>query len=123
MDQVITDTCPCQTDRLIADVVRHGRGTRREDRQISTALTLQLQLRTFEAAAYLLIADIELAHIRGPARTTDGGELRITEGLQLCRSRGVVAVAVDDHTAMVSGSDRPAQRARRILQAACQPLT
>ena len=50
---------PVQAGRRVADVVRHRRRARREDRDVGAALALQLQLRALEALADLVVADVD----------------------------------------------------------------
>ena len=44
VDQVVADLGPFAADALVADVVAHAGGARREDRQIGAALALELEL-------------------------------------------------------------------------------
>ena len=68
VDQVVAVLGPVQARRRIADVMRHGRGARREDRHVAAALALELQLRALEALADLVVGDRD-----GPFVRTAGG--------------------------------------------------
>jgi hypothetical protein len=54
-DQVIADLRPFQAHALVADMMTHARGARREDRQIGAALALQFKLILFDAVANFVI--------------------------------------------------------------------
>src|SRR5262249_40543226 len=59
MDHLVAHLRPSETDIVIADMVAHAHGARREDGHVGAALTLELELRTFEAFANLVIAGLQ----------------------------------------------------------------
>ena len=97
MNEVIARPGPALTRDFVADVVRHGRGARRENRDIRTACALQLQLRIFQAVANLIVGDFFLGAERYIETRLQARDLCIAKFLQLAGSRRVMAVAVDDH--------------------------
>src|SRR5262245_20845215 len=83
--------------RDVADVVRHRRRARREDRDIGAALALEFQLRALQAAPNLIVRNIDGA-LRSRARgMVERRNLRVTIGLQRFRRGRVVAVTVNHH--------------------------
>ena len=56
VNQIVAVLGPVQAGRRVADVVRHRRRARREDRDVGAALALQLQLRVLQALADLVVA-------------------------------------------------------------------
>ena len=108
VDQVVAELRPRAARRGVADVVRHPRRPRREDREIGAALALQLELRALEARAHLVVADLERALRRRRAAALERRDLRLAPGLELARRGGVVAVAVDDHVRLASPVFGPA---------------
>ena len=97
MDEIVADAAPIAAGALGADVVRHGRGARRENRDVRAARALQLQLRVLQAVANLIVRDFFL----GVERHVDAGfqarDLRFAKLLQFAGGCCVVTVAVDDH--------------------------
>ena len=87
----------CAAGRLVADVMRHAGGARREDREVGAALALELELRALQALADLVVADAEVLVGGAARRVGQAGELAVAEDLELLRRGRVVAVAVDDH--------------------------
>ena len=72
MDQVVAVLGPMEACGGIADVVSHGGGARRKDRDVSSALALELELRAFEAFADLIVGDVQ----RCPLRAVEGSSVR-----------------------------------------------
>ena len=88
LDQVVAGLRPVLARRLVADVMRHRRRARREDREVGAALALELELRAFEALADLVVADARAA----PSAARDAGSLSpaIWPSRYFCRSAGAV---------------------------------
>src|SRR5689334_25206334 len=59
MDQVVADLRPFEAHALVADMVAHAGGARREDGQIGAALALQLELVLLDALADLVVRYLE----------------------------------------------------------------
>ena len=97
MDEVVAVLRPMQARRRVTNMVRHGRGSRREDRDIAAALPLELQLGLLEALANLVVRDRERRFGPCPRRIAQCFDLRVAKLLQAFRRRGVVTVAIDDH--------------------------
>ena len=97
MDQVVADARPFGAGRRGARMMRHAAGARREDRQVGAALLLEGDLVGLEAGAQLVVGDAEIGRQRLQRRVDEPGELAVAEPRQRRRSRGEVAVAVDDH--------------------------
>src|SRR5262249_20741952 len=93
LDQVVARTRPRLRSRLVADVVRHRRGARREDRDVRTALALDLELVLLDRLADLVIADARWRR-RRERRILQARELLIAELLVRRRRRGVVPVTI-----------------------------
>src|SRR5712691_2626821 len=75
----------------------HAHRARREDGGVGAALALQLQLGAFEARPDLVVADAERALRRDVLGIRQRRDLALAPFLELLRSGGVVAVAIDDH--------------------------
>jgi hypothetical protein len=58
-DRVVADLGPVPVGGLTADMMCHGRRARRKNGQVGAALTLQLELRTLDALAQLIIAHLQ----------------------------------------------------------------
>ena len=113
-DEIVAGARPRQRDRLVADVMTHGRGARREQREISAAFALQPKLIGLESLADLVVAD-PLRHRRGQRRILDAHQLRIAEFLVRLGRRRVVPVTVDDqHGAAPRGGRQ--QRVEHLLE-------
>ena len=67
MDQLVAMLGPVPAGGLVADVMPHGAGARREDRDVGATRALQLELRILEAVADLVVADRDAALRRAPA--------------------------------------------------------
>src|SRR5262249_57910330 len=86
-----------QAQVVVADMVAHTHGARREDGEIRAALALQLELRAFEA-----LADLVVGHLQRRLRRLLGGVLDVVDlvlapAQQVLGLGRVVAVAIDDH--------------------------
>src|SRR5262249_4770456 len=86
-----------QAQVVVADMVAHTHGARREDGEIRAALALQLELRAFEA-----LADFVVGHLQRRLRRLLGGLLDVVDlvlapAQQVLGLGRVVAVAIDDH--------------------------
>src|SRR6266567_2267165 len=97
MNEIVADLRPLYADALVADVMAHAGGARREDRQVRAALALQADLVRLQALANLVVA-----HLQRRARRHRGlvlGSLGLfrTEAVQVLGLGGVVAVTIDDH--------------------------
>src|SRR5882672_2007677 len=97
MDQVIAGARPVEARDLVADVVRHRRGARREDRDIRATLALELELRALQTLADLIVTDAQVRRLGTLRRILEPGDLSVAVLLQLPGSRRVVTVTVDDH--------------------------
>ncbi len=99
VDQVVADLGPLLADRLVADVMAHARGARREDRQVGVALALQFELVLLDAFLDLVVAHLQAGARRHRRLVLGVGSrgLILAETMQVLRLGGVVAVAVDDH--------------------------
>ena len=60
VDQIVAVTRPVQARGRVADVMRHRRRARREDRDVGAAIVLELELR-LHALAQLIVADLKRA--------------------------------------------------------------
>ena len=98
MNQIIAVLRPVETRRRIADVMSHAGGARREDRHVGASLALELELRSLEARANLVIRDRNRALLATVRRTCKRRDLRLAPGQQRLRRRRVMTVTVDDHT-------------------------
>ena len=97
MNEIVAGARPALTRGFIADVVGHGGGAGRENRDICAARALQLQLRILQTVANLIVGDFFLSvewYIEAGLQACDLG---IAKLLQLAGSGRVMAVAVDDH--------------------------
>ena len=110
-DEIVADPRPIETRGLVADVMRHGRGARRKDRQVGTALALEPELRLLQA-----LADLIVTHFRQWRRHVSR-DLRLAELLQLSGCRGVVPVTVDDHPSVFSRRSSVRIRRQHLLHA------
>src|SRR4051812_18735301 len=89
VDQIVAHARPLLARFRVADVVLHAARARREERDIGAALALQLELRSLDALADLVLRDLRLA---GRPR-----ELRLAPGGEAGGRGGVMAVAINDH--------------------------
>src|SRR5712692_454196 len=125
MDQIVAQPRPAQADLLVADMVSHPGGARREDREIGPARALQLELRALETFPDLVVGDVEplvrCRHLRG---VLDAGDLALAILVQASRLGRVVPVAIDDHDTVAEDrgrkpgneAGRPARDAGRMLR-------
>src|SRR5580704_2399221 len=60
VNEVVAGACPALARGFVADVVSHGGGARRENREIRAARALQFQLRILQAVANLIVGDFFL---------------------------------------------------------------
>jgi hypothetical protein len=114
VNEIVAGPGPTQAGGLVAHVMRHGGGTRRENRQVRTARPLQLQLRIFQTVANLVVADRRL---RGGGQIDlllQARDLRVAECLQRLRRGRVVAMAIDDHRRLLNPSNTAASDSRRV---------
>ncbi len=95
LDEVVACARPGGRSRLVADVVRHRRRTRRKNRDVCATLALQLELVLLDRLADLVIADAPRRR-HWQARVLEARKLLVPELLMRVRSSRVVAVAVDD---------------------------
>ena len=95
MDQIVALPRPVEAGAGVADVMRHRRRARREDRDVGAAIALELQL-GLDALAQLVVGDLD-ADPAQASRIVQPGDLRVAECLELFRGSGVVPVAIDDH--------------------------
>src|SRR5439155_21650014 len=96
-DQLVAMLRPVPARGLVADVMAHTHCTRREDRNVGAAVSLQLQLRALEARADRVVADSEAPLDGSMLRILEPGDLPLAPFLELLGSGRVVAVAIDDH--------------------------
>ena len=96
LDEVVVGARPGARDGLVAEVMPHGRGARREHGEIRAALLLQPQLVLLDGFPDLVIRD-GAGPGRRCTRVLQARELRIAEFLMSGRRRRVMTVAVDDH--------------------------
>src|SRR5690606_16234629 len=101
VNQVVAGDRPCLAHRLVADMVRHRRGARAEDRMIGAALLDQLELVGFDRLADLVVGDRRVGG--WGATILEGRLLRLAPLVMRLRSGGVMTVAIDDqrHAAFV----------------------
>ena len=98
-DQVVADLRPFHAHALVADMVAHAGGARREDGHVGAALALQFELVLLDAFADLVVGHFQ----RRPRRHRrlvlgiGGGGLFLAETVQVLGFGGVMAVAIDDH--------------------------
>ncbi len=114
MDEVVADLRPFAAHALVADVMAHAGGARREDGEVGAALALQLELRAFEALPDLVVGDLQRAAQRRRGLALDRLGLLLAEAFQVVGLGGVVAVAIDDHervAAMFRNGDATARDA------------
>jgi hypothetical protein len=105
LDQVVAAPRPGLADRLVTDVVSHGRGARREDRHVSATLADQAQLVVLDRLTDLVIADVGIGRIN-VASGLEGRGLGLTPSVVSARRGRIVAVAVDDHRETLRWSGR-----------------
>ena len=86
LDQIVAVLASSAAGRLVADVMRHRRGARREDRQVGAALALQLQLVLFDALADLIVADASPRRAPACAGSFKCRELRVAKLLKRARA-------------------------------------
>src|SRR6476660_9483569 len=99
MDQVVADLRPFEAHALVADVVAHAGGARRENGQIGAALALQLELILLDALTNLVVRYFQRSARRQQRLVLGVGSrgLFLAEAVQVLGFGGVVAVAIDDH--------------------------
>ena len=97
MDQVVADLRPLDPDRLVADVMAHAGGARREDRDVGAAFLLQADLVLLQALADLVVRHLQAGARRQRGLALDRLGLVLAEAVQVLGLGRVVAVAVDDH--------------------------
>src|SRR5690606_33382407 len=89
---------PRAARRLVADVMPHPAGARREQRDVGAALALHLELVVLDAFAQLIVCDVERALDRLMVRILrELGLLPLAIFSELFRRRRVMSVAIDDH--------------------------
>ena len=88
VDQVVADAGPLRGRRLVAEVMRHAGGARREDGEVGAALALELELRALQALADLIVADAEV--LVGGATRADPSARRAGGRGRSCSSFGAV---------------------------------
>src|SRR5262249_4841245 len=119
MNQVVADLRPFQAHGEVADMVAHAGGARREDREIGAALALELELRTLDRGADLVVGHLEAGARRQRRLALDRLGLVLAEAMQVLGFGRVMAVTVDDHGAFTRDFMGPAIRRtdadRRIL--------
>src|SRR5262249_17441598 len=113
MDQVVADLRPFQAHRVVADMMAHAGGARREDRDVGAALALELELRALDAGADLVIRHLEAGTRRQRAPVLDRLGLVLAEAMQVLGFGRVVAVTVDDHDTLRAGCWAQAQMERQ----------
>jgi hypothetical protein len=94
-NEVVAVLGPVGAGSEVADVVRHGGGARREDRDVRTAVALELELRLHRLAE-LIVGDAErpfAARLPG----LEAVDLFVAERLELLGRGREVTVAVDNH--------------------------
>ncbi len=94
-DQVVAAAGPFLAHRLVADVVGHGRGARREDGHVGAALGQQAELVALDAGADLVVGNLGVG--RGGRAGLEGGDLGLAPIVMGLGRGGVVPVAIDDH--------------------------
>src|SRR5262249_25289337 len=97
IDQIIAVLGPVAADRFIADVMAHGRSTRRKNRDVGAALPLKFQLSAFEAFSNLIVADIQRALYRNIRWIFESSDLFVSVILKWLWCGRIMAVAIDDH--------------------------
>jgi hypothetical protein len=81
--------------------MRHEAGPRREDGEVAAAFLHLLELVRDDGFLQLVIADLQLGHLRHLRRVLDAGNLAIAPFLERLGRGGVVTVNVDDHVSPV----------------------
>src|SRR5262249_30212469 len=94
-DQLVAGAGPGFARRRVAEMMAHAGGARREDRQIGTAIALELELTAGDRFADLVVGHHRARRRRLARRVRRN--LLAAPPLLLTRSGRVVAVAVDDH--------------------------
>src|SRR5207237_5086430 len=115
MDQIIAMFRPITARRFVPDVVAHRRSSRREDRDIGTALALKFELSALEAFPNLIVRDFERAFRRDMRRILEHGDLAISVILKWFRRSGVVSVTIDNHGRKITEFFRP-QKGTKITR-------
>ena len=87
---------------LVADVMAHAGGARREDREVGAALLLQPDLVLLQALADLVVAHLQAGARRQRGLVLHGLGLVLAEAVQVLGLGGVVAVAIDDHEVLAA---------------------
>ena len=111
-DQVVADLRPFQADAVVADMVAHAGGARREDRDVGAALALQLELGAFHALADFVVADLQRRFRRHRRLVLDRLGLLLAAPVQVFRLGRVVAVAIDNHDTVAEDCGEPANAGR-----------
>jgi hypothetical protein len=98
-DQIVADLRPFEADALVADVMAHAGGARREDREVGATLALQLELVLLDAFADFVVGHLQCGARRHRRLVLGVGRrgLFLAETMQVLGLGGVVAVAIDDH--------------------------
>src|ERR1700736_6505863 len=97
MNQIIAVLRPVQAGGSVANVVRHRRSPRRKNGDIGAPLTLQLELRAFQALPDLVVRDVDFAVVGWLPCILQRGDLRVAIVLERLWRRGVMPVTIDDH--------------------------
>ena len=92
-------------DALVADMMAHARGARREDGEIGAALALQLELVLLDAFADFVVGHFQRGARRHRRLVLGVGRrgLFLAETMQVLGLGGVMAVAIDNHDSAVQG--------------------
>ena len=83
-------------------MVGHEGGTRRKQGDVAAALFHQLELIGFYALAQIVVADVQVSHLGHDRRVLYARNLPVAPVFQSLGGGGVVAVAVDDQTHVLS---------------------
>src|SRR6185437_5117520 len=106
-DEVVVDRGPVAAHRLVAEIMAHAGGTRREDDAVDAAILHLLQV-ALQRLRQQLVADLE----RALARLVLTRDLPAAIGVELRRRLRVMDMNVDDHRTLQS-PDQPRPEARR----------
>src|SRR5215813_3607340 len=108
MDQVVADLRPFKAHGEVADVVAHAGGARREDREVSAALALELELRALDRGADFVVGHFQAGTRRQRRLILDRLGLILAEAMKILGFGRVMAVAIDDHGAFTRDFMGPA---------------
>src|SRR5262249_12672914 len=106
MDHLVAHLRPGKTDVVVADMVAHAHGARREDRHVGAALALELELGTFEAFANLVVAGLQGCLGWLLRRLLEVIDLLFAPAQQVFRLGRVMAVTIDDHDTVAEDCGR-----------------